>query len=547
MKKYPLYNVDYYDTFAEMVYGIKKQGDKPALEWFGRSNERFNRSYNELFEDVNSLKKALIHMGLSGKHVAIVSENSYLWIVSFLAITAAGAVAVCVDIEQPDNTIRELIMQADSVMVMASPIFYPICAPLLKQKEISTLCALNDDAVTDKNENINSLIALGKSLPEGAQIAIDTNSTAAIMFTSGTTSKSKPVMLTHRNLLLNASNSIAMVETYEHSFTSLPLYHSYGLTCSVNCMLIKGTKITINGDMKTMVRDLMQSNPTAILAVPLMAEALFKILMMSIDKMGEGEQVRNILKRQQALKKFGLKTEDSSLSALKEKILGRLKVVIAGGAHLDPQLAYNLKAFGIVVLEGYGITECSPLIAVNRNEYYNIGTVGTVLPGCELKTVNGEIWIKGPNTMKGYYKDPEATAQVFEGEWFKTGDLGNVDKNGFLTITGRIKNLIVLKNGKKISPEKIEELIMRIPMVKDVLVYGVTSGNSADDVKPAASIHPNPEYVQGMASYEILEALQKEINKINVTLPLYQQIQMVNIREKEFAKTSSKKIKRYAL
>ncbi len=546
MKQYALYNPDYYENFSALIKGLEKYGDAPSIEWFDRNKERHNRSYRELCKDVKSLGKALINNGLGGKHVAIVSENCYKWIVSFLAITSSGGVAVCVDIEQPDDTIRQMILQADAEMVIASPTFHQICDPLLQQKAISVLCIMSGDA-SEAQPNLDELIKSGESINEVPEPAIAPDDTAAIMFTSGTTSKSKPVMLTHRNLLNNASSSLAAVDIKKHTFTSLPFYHSYGLTCAILNGLINGSKITINGDIKTMVRDLLLSNPETFMAVPLMAEALYHVLWAGIEKKGEVEKVRNLIKRKTKLKKFGLNFSDNTLVSIKEEILGRLKVVITGGAHLNPELGYNLSAFGILVIEGYGITECSPLIAVNRNKFYSFGTVGPVLPGCEVRIVNDEIWVKGPNTMKGYYKNPEATAEVFEGEWFKTGDLGSIDRNGFLTITGRIKNLIVLKNGKKISPEKIEELIMKIPLVKDVLVYGVSTGNSADDVKPAASIFPNPEAVQGMTSYDILEQLQKEINKINITLPPYQQVQMVNIREKEFAKTSSKKIKRYAV
>ncbi len=546
MKQYPLYNPDYYDNFSALISGIEKYGDNPSIEWFDRSKERHNRSYRELCGDVESLKRALIQKGLSGRHVAIVSENCYKWIISFLAITSSGGVAVCVDIEQPDDTIRQMILQADAEMVIVSPTFHQICAPLLQQNEISSLCVMSGEA-SEAQQSLDELIKLGESLVDVSEPAIGPNDTAAIMFTSGTTSKSKPVMLSHRNLLNNASSSIAAVDIKKHTFTSLPFYHSYGLTCAILNGLINGSKITVNGDIKTMVRDLLLSNPETFMAVPLMAEALYHVLWAGIEKRGEVEMVRSIMKRRSKLMKLGFNISDNALVSIKEEILGRLKVVITGGAHLNPELGHNLNAFGILVIEGYGITECSPLIAVNRNKFYSFGSVGPVLPGCEVRIVNDEIWVKGPNTMKGYYKNPEATAEVFDGEWFKTGDLGSIDRNGFLTITGRIKNLIVLKNGKKISPEKIEELIMKIPLVKDVLVYGVNTGNSADDVKPAASIYPNPDAVQGMTSYDILEQLQKEINKINITLPPYQQVQMINIREKEFAKTSSKKIKRYSV
>lgn len=213
---------------------------------------------------------------------------------------------------------------------------------------------------------------------------------------------------------------------------------------------------------------------------------------------------------------------------------------------MNTDISRQLEALGVLVLQGYGITECSPLISVNRNLSWDLESVGILLPGYEMKLVDGEIMVRGPSVMGGYYKDPEATAAVLQDGWFRTGDLGSRNARGHLFITGRTKSLIVLKNGKKISPEKLEEMVLTIPMVKDALVYGVVSGGDADDVQPAVSIYPDAKLTEHMEDYEVLGALQREIDRLNSTLPAYQQLQVVNLREREFTKTSSMKIKRYA-
>ena len=212
---------------------------------------------------------------------------------------------------------------------------------------------------------------------------------------------------------------------------------------------------------------------------------------------------------------------------------------------MNSEIMMMFQIMGVLILQGYGITECAPLVSVNRNKANKLDSVGTVTANCRVKIEDGEILVSGKNIMKGYYRSPELTQEVMRGEWFATGDVGYIDKDGYIYITGRKKNLIVFKNGKKLSPEKIEEKIKMIPLVQDVVVYGSLSGVSTDDVQVSASIFPNKELSEGLTRYEILEALQKDIEEINKTLPMYQQIQMINIREQEFIKTALKKIKRH--
>lgn len=547
MKNYPWYPTVYYNTFRDFIAGLATFGDKPAICQYDENGAEHVRTYRELCDDVARIRRSLAARGLAQSRIAIAGENSYEWIVLFLATVSGGGVAVCVDIDQADDTVCQLIRQADADVVFASEAMLPICARLLQDggnvHHIFSLRA--DQASSAPDGGYYELSAEGAVLDEQPLPELSPDRPAAIVFTSGTTATAKAVNLTHRNMLQNAGAAVATVDLGQTIFTGLPFYHAYGLNCGVFCSLLKCARLTINGNLRTMMRDMTLSQSRTIITVPLMLEAIYHATWSRIRREGRDASVNSLLKRYFALKKVGIQYAQAERMKLRDEYFGSMRVIVCGGAHVNTELSKRFEALGILVLQGYGITECSPLIAVNRNDLWCFDSVGTPLPGFEVKLEQGEILVRGPSVMAGYYNDPEATALNIVDGWFKTGDLGEIGSEGQLYIIGRSKNLIVLKNGKKISPEKIEQLVQEIPMVKETMVYGAISGTAADDVKPAVSIYPDPELTAGMEPYEILAALQREVDRINETLPSYQQLQMINIREKEFAKTSSQKPKRF--
>ncbi len=552
MKKIPYdkgnYTVPTFNTFPEFLTGIAElYGQRPALSWFTRRKEEKTLSYAQMTEKVSALRKVLLSRHLpKGSHIAVLSENSADWIIAFLAIVSCGYVAVCADTEQSDDIIRDMLCRSNTRLVFLSNTFLSICLPLLETGQVSSMVLMNGKTADPRVELLDTLYEEGAQMEEPESVQVSPDQTAEIVFTSGTTSQSKMVMLNQKAVMQNCCDSGAYVHFFTRVFCSLPFYHAYGLNCAVLNSLLRGCHLYINGDLKTTMRDLQLAKPDTMLTVPLMMEAIHNQIWLSAEKAGKAESLRKLIRVASLCQKLHLPIHFNTFDSLREKISESLHLIICGGAHLNREIAEEFELLGIQVLQGYGITECCPLISVNCNYNNKLGSVGLPLPTMEIRVVDGEIWARGPSVMQGYYNNPEETAEAFaEDNWFKTGDMGYVDKDGFLFLTGRKKNLIVFKNGKKISPEKLEELISSIPMVKEVLVTGTANGAFADDVKLTASIYPDPQRTEGMSSYEILESLQWEIDKINNTLPSYQQIQLVNIREKEFNKTGTKKIKRH--
>ncbi len=526
MKPYPLYKTTFYRGFSELLKDRAKVcGCAPAITCYTADGTALTYSYAQIDEDAHCAADAFYAKGFTQKHVALVGGNSYEWLVAFLGAVIAGNCVALIDTEQPTEMVRNMIRYADTDVLFVADSMRGV----VDSGQDTTLFSLEREAFA----------AFCKGEETAREHGARQDGTV-LVFTSGTTSAPKAVELSAEGILANAAESIAMVQGTPKIYSPLPLYHIYGLTCGVIANMIAGAHICVNGDVKTMLRDLCRFQPGTVMAVPLLAEQLYRMLWQAARS--DGLQKRE--------KKHFFQSKKSqppaeAAVALKKKLLGDVQLIVCGGAHLSEEVGTGLAAFGILALQGYGITECSPLVSVNRNLSNKMDTVGMLLPGYEIRMgENGEIQLRGKSLMLGYYKQEQLTRDAFSDGWFKTGDIGSVDKHGYLRISGRIKNLIVMKNGKKISPEEMERYLEVLPFVKSVLVYGAATGDEADDVKIAALVYPDPELTAGMAAYEVLAAIQQKIEEVNKTLPMYQQIQIVNISEAEQKRTSLGKEKR---
>lgn len=549
MRNDPYYPAESYSTFRGLLDDLRVRfPDREAIVSYDLQGQRFARTFRQLADDCQALSEAF-RLFLPEGHTAILSENSYGWLISYLALAVSGRTAVCIDTEQPEDTIVEMIRHTDCTAVFLSPAFLPLA------DRLQTGCPALSGRIlldTDGPDSLKALWLKGQALVREHQGGWsfddhDGDFTASIVYTSGTTSVSKPVMLSEEGILVNAADSMRLVSIADTMYTSLPFYHTYGMTCSVLNILLHGSTLCINGSLRTMMRDLKAFAPENMMAVPLIVEMMHQNIWKGLRRQGQEKKMRQYLILYRIARRLGLRLHPSFLEPIREAFGGRLTMIVCGGAHLSETIGMEMEAFGFQIIQGYGITECSPLISVNRNCDHRVDSVGHILPHVELKLKDGEILVRGPSVMQGYYKNERLTEEVFDSGWFMTGDLGSLDARGHLRIIGRRKNLIVFKNGKKVSPEEIEQRLISLPLVKEVIAYGMASSDNPDDVRLAVMIYPDPETAGSLSAYEMLEQLQAEVDQINRQLPGYKQIQMIKLREMEFEKTATRKIRRTTL
>lgn len=538
MEQKTLYrDVKVYETLPECLLEVKDlYTEKKAITMFGRDREELSVTYGEFAKDVQGAAYMMAQRKMAGKHIGIVGENSYEWIVAFCAAGCIGSVGVPIDVEQPENEIVNLADFADASFVIAQKEFLPAFDGWKNGFAIP----MESDFVQMIREGRAAVSAAGiRDFSFGKKVEKETP--LAIVYTSGTTSVSKAVVLSHYNMMYDACCCQASVKLEDRMFNPLPLYHTYSLGCGILNILAHGQNICINGNLKTLFRDIKLYSPEIIMAVPLVLENLLKEIHRVQEKLGIREQTEQAVER---FRKSVFLKKPVLVNGMKEIMGDSLKTICCGGAHLNEKIAEEYTAYGIDLLQGYGITECSPLISNSIRGQNRINSVGLLLPGIEMKIADGEILVKGPCVFKEYYKNPGITEESFTDGWFHTGDIGYLDRKGFLFICGRKKNLIVFNNGKKVVPEELEAYIHQIPLVKEVMVYGESTGNAPDEVRLSALICVDMSKTDETDNYKILENIQEEITRLNSRLPVYKRIQSVKLSESEFQKTSMQKIQR---
>ncbi len=546
-KNYPLYEVQPFSSIKEMVeLAVKDAADSIAYK-FKDNGELREVTFGEFADSMTSLGSFLHAEELSDKHIACIGTNSYNWILAYLTALRSGGVFVPVDKELPESDIVHVLKDSE-----ASVVFYDAKYEEILRRHEEELDGLKLCIGFTRTEDDGKYISFTNALTKGASYepslflneASDPNALKLLVYTSGTTGMSKGVMLSEHNLVSSVYYGLMVSTVYDTGLSLLPYHHTYEAVSDILVSFHHHSTLCINESLTATLKNLVVYKPSYIYVVPAIAESIYKRIIRNIRKRGMEEQFNEMVEKSNELRKQGIDKRREYFGFIHETFGGKLRKIVCGGAPIRPEVAKFFDDIGLDLINGYGITECSPLVCANHDMYNDFRTVGIRLPCIEWRINEpneegiGEICVKGDIVMIGYYKQPELTAEVLKDGWFYTGDYGYINENDQLVISGRKKNIIVLNNGKNVYPEEIEGYIQDIDYVNEVIVSG-EKDEDGNESSLTAEVFLDENTRKTPA--EVL----KSIKKACVELPIYKQISNVVIRDKEFPKTSSNKIKRF--
>ena len=521
-------------------------------------------TYSTYLDNINSLGTELIEMGLKNKKVAVISENRYEWATVYLSVVCGVGVIVPLDKSLPPNELESLIVRSGVEAIFYSSKYDEIMKDIKERKttNLRYFISMDKEAWEDGIYSQKELISKGKKLLDSGnkkylEAEINNEEMSIMLFTSGTTSMSKAVMLSHKNICANIMDigSVIYVDKNDTLLSFLPLHHTFECTVGFLYPIYRGASIAYCEGVRNIVNNLKEFEVSIMISVPALLENMYKRLMRNVEKQGKLQEVEMMMKMFGMISKVKLDFRKKIFAEIHKGLGGKLRLMVSGAAALDKEIEKGYNDLGFKVMQGYGLTETSPVLTTGNDFEQKIGSVGKPFPSVKIKIANkdkkgiGEIYAKGPNVMLGYYQNKEATEEVFEKDWFKTGDLGYFDKKGFLFITGRKKNVIVLKNGKNIFPEELEAIINRVDGIKESFIYGKPEEQNEDDLKICAKIVYDKDLMKTVykaeTEEEIYNAILNKVKQINKTMPAYKYIKEIKITEKELIKTTTQKIKRF--
>ena len=552
---------DFKDLKDVMYYAAEKYNNKTAFTLKHKHNNEIKYediSYKKFLEQINFLGTSLYAMGAKGKRIAIIGRNRYEWIISHLANLLGGIVSVPLDNELQYDELENSLIRSEAEFIIFDEKHKDNIENIIKNKKTQLkyfICM----GKLEGYKSIEELIEEGKKIfntnNDYINNEINENEMNVLLFTSGTTDKSKAVMLSQRNIASNI-HALCNCEDIRETDTNialLPFHHIFGSTC-ILMMLASGTRNVFADGLRYIKQNLNEYKVTVFVGVPLLIEAIYKAITKEIQKQRKEQLIDKVIKISNFLLKINIDIRRKVFKQIIDALGGELRLIVSGGAPADPKISKGFINLGISIVQGYGLTETSPVITAEDYKHVKSGTVGVPMRNNIIEIDNpdeegiGEVKVKGPNVMLGYYKMPEKTANVLKDGWFYTGDLGFIDKDGYLTLTGRSKDMIVLKNGKKIFPEELETIINRLEIVKESMVFGIPIENDEKDLKLSVKIVYDEEVLKEKydetSKEKLEEIIWEEIKKINKSFPNYKHIQNMILTNEELIKTTTKKIKR---
>lgn len=560
----PFYEVRQIRDFKDLIDQSERLfSERPAYKLKNKDGVYYEVTYSSFRHSINYLANSLVNDGYKRAHIAVVGANSYNWSVTYLAVTCSDNIIVPIDKELTADNMLDVIMDSDATVLFGDKKYIKRIEALKDQLPDGFRFICFDDVQIDGVEYFEDYIDIGRQLyKKGVRhldnIAVDPEATTAILFTSGTTGVSKGVCLSQKNIcsvVMGAAGCIK-VTPEDQLLSILPIHHTYECTVGFLYIIYSGACIAFNQGLRYITRDFQDIKPTCFITVPLLIEKVHAKIMKKMEERTAGKLIFKLGKyASMASRAMGVKGVDRKLfSEVIDTFGGRLRLIVTGAAAIDPRVAEDFMHMGIDLYIGYGLTECAPLVACNNDRLMLPDSIGTPMPGAEVAIYNpdalgvGEIWVRGPMVMNGYYKKPEATAEVITPDgWFRTGDIGTCDRHNCYKLTGRSKNVIVTKNGKNIFPEEVELYLNTNPIIEESIVF---ADDVDDETLVSAMIYPNYEQIknnlkrQDITKEDVQKTVDEAVKDVNRKLPKYKKIRSYDISETEFEKTTTKKIKR---
>ena len=535
-------------------------GDRPAYKIRIAENNYKVFTHKEVREMIDGLGTALIDLGLKGKRIAVIGENRYEWEIAYLSIVCGTGIVVPLDRSLPENELKKLVERSEIEAIFYSQKYEESLKKIIHSGTGKLKHLISMDSLEHKNGiySEKELIETGKRLIEQGNrefldSKIDEEGMSIMLFTSGTTAESKVVSLSHKNIAINLMDiaSILDVDSNDRILSFLPVHHVFGCTVGFLFSLYLGAQTSFCDGIKHIVDNLKEYEITFSSFVPAIYENIYRNILKKLEKEGKLEQVQEAMVKH---RNDSMEEKKKIFKEIHEALGGHIRLLLSGAAALDPKVEQGFRDWGINLCQGYGLTETSPVVAVETNTEFRVGSVGKAIPHVQAKLEDvdaegmGELVVKGPNIMLGYYENEEATKEVLNDGWFRTGDLASIDEDGYIFIKGRKKSVIVLKNGKNIFPEEMENLVNKIVGVKESFIFGKSTKEDKDDVKIYSKIVFDRDVVKEAYKVEnmdeIYEAINNKVKEINHTMPAYKAIKGIILSETPLIKTTTSKIKR---